>query len=456
MEIQPLDEPAAAPINLTALFLVLAGALMVGTILQQSGAAQGVNDGSRWNTVYYLVEHGTYEFLPDHGAWWGRENPTEPRYIPPFDTIDMVAIPDEAGQYHYSSSKPPFLPTVLAGIVWLIEKAALGHADFRMHPWFIIRTTTVLAQVLPLLIAFWLLAKHVRRIGDSPFVHAFCLAAITMGTYMTAWSYTLNNHVIAAATAVFALHATIRIWYDGRREWYWFAIAGFFGAFTAATELPAGLLMLTILVLAFLKDRRRALAAALPAALIPAVAAIVTNVIATGRLMPAYTDVFKPGGWYDYPGSYWTEPKGIDAATDPGYVYVFNLLLGHHGLFSLMPVLLICLAAVVRQLVRKDSERRGLAVFTVLLTAAIVAVYTIKTNNYGGWCKGPRWLFWLIPVWLLFLGDGVRLLATRRVGRCVCMIALAVSALSMADALGRSWTHSWFHRIFQQFQWSSY
>lgn len=451
-----LDLSPGSPTHLVKLFLVLAGGLMIGTILHQRDPVQGPNDGSRWDTVYYLVEHGTYEFLPNHGAWWGHPKPERPRDIPPFGTIDMIAYRDSKGAYHYYSSKPPFLPTVLAGLVLAIEKLSFGRADFAQHPWFFTRITLILVQVLPLLVAFRLICRHVLRNHAPSFVHIFCLAAITLSTYLTAWTSTLNNHVIAAATGVFALHAFIRIWYDGRREWYWFAIAGFFAAFTAATELPAGLLAVTMLVLMLSKDWRRTVIAGVSAAVIPTAIAIATNVIVTGRVLPAYTEVFKPGGVYDFPGSYWSQCAGIDALNEPKSVYVLNMLVGHHGFFSLTPVLILCLVGLIRNLSRREGNRPLLAGLTLFLTTVVAAVYAYKTNNYGGMCEGFRWLFWLVPLWLLFLSDGVQPLSRAATGRFACLLALAISMISMADALPRPWSYGWLQRLAHQLNWIGY
>ena len=453
---EPALTPSPAPIDLTALFMVLTSGLLVGTILHHPTPNYGDNDASRWNTVYYLVEHGTYEFLPDHGTNWTRKKGKWPEEIGPLPTVDMIRIVDGQGGDHYYSSKPPLLPTCLAGVVWLIEKVTFGTADFQHHPVTITRTTLILVQVIPLLVCMWLLRQHLYRCSESPFVRAFGMAVIAFGTYLTPWAVALNNHVIAACTAMFTLHAFVRIWYDGRREWYWFALAGFFAAFTAATELPAGLLAVILFIALLVKDRRRTLTAALPAALVPLAAALCTNYLATGSLLPAYLQIHKEGGWYDYPGSFWTNPRGIDALHDPKAVYLANMLIGHHGFFLLTPVLVLCLAGLIRHLCRADAPRRGLAAFTLLLTAAVVAVYTVKTNNYGGVTQGFRWLFWLIPMWLLFLPECVQLLAGRKSTRVICYAALAVSMLSVGDALRRPWADSWADRLFHALDWVNY
>ena len=47
----------------------------------------------------------------------------------------------------------------------------------------------------------------------------------------------------------------------------------------------------------------------------------------------------------------------------------------------------------------------ALAWLTTVLTVVVLAFYTWnpKARNYGGSTQGLRWLFWLIPFWLLML-----------------------------------------------------
>lgn len=499
---EPVQDPSlqssASQHDLTVLFMVLAAGIIGGTILQQQKLDYCPNDASRWNTVFYLVEYGTYEYLPDYKVSWmgGRgKRPEElrpapeklatlpseerakaeklpdardysfkigdkyyrsPCEVPPFWTIDLIRILDKDGQSHYFSSKPPLLPTVLAGVVWLIEKLTFGHADFRQHPWFMIRSTLILIQLVPLLMAIWLIRQHVYRLSECPFVRCFCLAAASLGTYLTAWSITLNNHVIAACTGMVALDAAIRIWYDGRREWHWFALAGFFAAFTAAIELPAGLLAVGLFAALFHKDRWRTMTAGLIGVVPPLVVALVSNYLVTGSLLPAYTQINTKGGYYDFPGSYWGQPSGLDALSEPKAIYLMHILVGHHGFFLLTPVFLLSFIGIVDQLVRQDAPRRALAWLTLIVTVMTVAVYTKSTNNYGGTAEGFRWLFWVIPMWLLFLPMGLRIVAHRSAGRALCYCLLAISMVSVGFALRTPWADSWAHLLFRQLHWIRY
>ena len=55
-------------------------------------------------------------------------------YFPLFPTIDMVCLWDQAGNCHYHSSKPPLLSTMVAAIVWSLEKVA--RVSFSTRPAF--------------------------------------------------------------------------------------------------------------------------------------------------------------------------------------------------------------------------------------------------------------------------------------------------------------------------------
>ena len=50
----------------------------------------------------------------------------------------------------------------------------------------------------------------------------------------------------------------------------------------------------------------------------------------------------------------------------------------------------------------------ALAYLTTVLTIVVLAFYTWnpKARNYGGSTQGLRWLFWMIPLWLLHAAQG--------------------------------------------------
>ena len=83
-----------------------------------------------------------------------------------------------------------------------------------------------------------------------------------------------------------------------------------------------------------------------------AVAFFGTNWIAHHSLKPAYMHRSGDDNWYDYTyerngrtiESYWKNPAGVDRGEPSREVYAFNVLVGHHGIFSLTPVWLLSVA----------------------------------------------------------------------------------------------------------------
>ena len=87
----------------------------------------------------------------------------------------------------------------------------------------------------------------------------------------------------------------------------------------------------------------------------------------------------------------------------------------------------------------------AVAWLTIVLTVVLLAFYTWnpKARNYGGSTQGLRWLFWLIPFWLLLLPKGVEWGQTRRWFRGLALLALGISVMSVGYAMRNPWTHPW-------------
>src|SRR5262249_37819807 len=154
-----------------------------------------------------------------------------------------------------------------------------------------------------------------------------------------------------------------------------------------------------------------------------------TQYLAFGQLRPVYEEFGTKS--YEYYGSYWTTPLEMDyfnKQPEPYGVYLFHMTFGHHGVFSLTPIFLLSLVGALRLGFARWGKMRVVAWLTLLLTAALLAFYTWnpKARNYGGSTQGLRWLFWLIPFWLIVLPAGVRPGQERGWMRWISLAALAV------------------------------
>jgi hypothetical protein len=162
------------------------------------------------------------------------------------------------------------------------------------------------------------------------------------------------------------------------------------------------------------------------------------------------------GNWYEYAGSYWNNPQGIDQGEPSRFAYLCNTLVGHHGVFSLTPVWLLAVWGSVCCWRVPGHDLRPVAVSAFLLTVVCVGFYVarpLNDRNYGGVCCGFRWLFWLIPIWTLCLLPALDRVASSGWLRRVTWLALAVSVFSATYASMNPWSHPWIYQLWVFLGW---
>jgi hypothetical protein len=435
------------------------------------------NDRSRWCTIRALVDEGTYIIGHRDPAQAGPDVPYGDSGIVFEDgwtSVDKVLRP---GTGDFYSSKPPLLPTLMAGEFWLLKHALgwtlAGDAPSR---WWVVRVILLTFNVLPLAIYLVLLDRLAAWLGATDWGRVFVLVTACFGTFVTTFMGALNNHTVATCAIVFALAPALPAVFgrpEADRGWR-YAVAGFFAAFAACNDLPAASFALALLAILAVHSPGKTLLWALPAAAIPVLAFFVCNYLAIGQLTPAYGELGGP--WYAYPGSNFNPEaapelrRGVDWAREKEThaMYLFNSFLGHHGIFSLTPVWLLSVAGLLMALlsgktpptIAPDASRgawsrlgasRVLAGFTLLITIVVVGFYMVLApRNYGGWTLGPRWLMWLTPLWLLVLVPAADRLGRNRLGRAVAGVLLALSVLSATVPDGSPWHHPWIYVILEQ------
>jgi len=241
---------------------------------------QSANDKSRWATVRALGDHGVYSI--EHVIFY-----SDGSRVRGWHTIDLVRHRGPDSREHYYSSKPTLLTTLLAGEYWLIKRVTGLSLAVPDQVWIVARLMLVLTNVVPLVIALFLLARLIDELGQSNRGRLFTFAGAAFATFVTTYSVTLNNHSLSACTLVFALAAAIPVW-QGRGQWWHFALAGLLFALTAASELPAlAIFALAALALAWKCPLKTAFAFA-PPALLVAAAALGTNYYAHSDWRPPY------------------------------------------------------------------------------------------------------------------------------------------------------------------------
>lgn len=412
------------------------------------------NDRSRWGTLRALVE-------PDMrvpGAPYAIDKVIRERG---WDTIDMVKHDG-----HLYSSKPPLLPTLMAAEYWLIYR--LTGATLGDYPYAVGRLMLITLNVLPLAIAFVLLARLIERFGTTDWSRVFAMSAAAFGTFLTTFAVVINNHLPAAVCMVVALYAAVRIWFDGERRARYFAIAGLAAAFLAVNELPALSMFAALSLVLLWRFPKPTLLYYTPAALVVAAGFFGTNWIAHDSLRPPYMhrSATDPADhWYDYEyerngrvyQSYWRSPVGIDRGEPSPAVYALHALVGHHGIFSLTPIWILSAVGLGLWLWKPGDRRlRELALLITAISLVCLVFYLTRPQNdrnYGGMTCGLRWMFWFTPMWLVAMLPALDGMTRRRWLRGLALVLLAISVLSASYPIWNPWTHPWLLDFFYSLGW---
>jgi len=417
------------------------------------------NDRSRWCTIRALVDDGTYAI---------DQIVTDPQEYPRWGTIDMVKH-DRSGEPHLYSSKPTLLPTLLSGEYWLLQMCT--GWTLSQQPFEVVRAMLLCTNVTSLVLMFLLLACLLEKYGRSDWGRMLVMATATLGTFLTTFAVTLNNHLIAAVCVMVALFAAAAIWYEGRRAWWWFALAGFFAALAVAIELPVVILLVFLGLALLWKVPQRTLAFGLPAVVVVVVAAAGTNYFAHGTLLPPYAyrtagENWQTGNWYIYSfqvgnvskESYWkTDSTNLQARSvidrgEPSTArYAFHCLIGHHGIFSLTPIWVLSVAGVLAMVTSRSAPSLRAAGWLIGLVSVLCFLFYLfqspEMRNYGGMTSGLRWFFWLIPLWLFAMVPASDWTAGNRKRQILATILLVLSVLSASYPTWNPWTHPWLARL---------
>ena len=431
------------------------------------------NDKSRWATVRALVHDKT--FVIGKRTYPDPSNPAKfvdvgIKAEPAYASTDVVLNPETKEFY---SSKPPLMATIVAGQYWVLNR--LFGWDIVRDRWLIIPTIVLTWNVIPFAIYLVLLGRLIDLTGKTDYGKLLAFATAALGTFLVTFSGSLNNHCPGAFCVLFACYPLLRAIAENHDMTpLGYACCGFFASCAATFELPALALVAALGVPLLIAHPRSTLLFFLPAAVVPIAALYGCNYIALGTFDPVY-DKFG-GPWYRFEGSHWSKigtpaAKGLDFNTEPTTVYAFHLLVGHHGWFSLTPVWFVALVSLAVMGIKSAPAVKKLrrptgtgwtpemfAAMTLVVSVVVFVFYLTRTQsyNYGGNTSGPRWLFWLIPLWVLAVPPMADRLARSSGGRLLGAVLLGLSALSVFYPAWNPWRNPWILQFLEFKGWLRY
>ena len=352
-----------------ALYIIGLFVISCALVLGKIDMPPGTNIQSRLGTIESLVSRQT--FSTEHSM---------------FRSVDSIRVRGEL-----YSSKPPVLPTLLAGGYALYAK--ITGITFQTNMAHSIILINVLSGFLPhvlILIYFYLLLK---RIVDTPLAQVLGYTAISVGYIGILYASELSNHIPAAAISLMALYYAYRIRTDiSTRIPHWIAV-GFLCGLLPTIDIPSASLSAALFIYLFTFSPKKTLLLFVPAALPPLALHFSLMLHITESVLP--TQIRQPDGVLDK--LYWNNPGPLDAPSDPRWLYAFHMFFGHHGLLIISPVLFFGLHGLFRAAKKSKEATLILSVFVIQSL-----YYIFLTRSYGGVNVGLRWLIPILPLVLLF------------------------------------------------------
>jgi len=377
------------------------------------------NPKSRYATIDSLVHRGT--FIID-----------ESRYVKTSDRVKLNG--------HFLSPKPPVLPTLSAGCYWVFTRVTnkTFASDEKAVLLFLDIIVGFLPHILLLFFFYRFLLVWIER--ESALVLSF--VAVAFNYIGLGYATGMNNHTPAAAALfisffhAYLLHSGRS---DSRHRWF---LSGLLAGLAATLELWAAVYCVAITLYLAGRDWRRTVSIFIPSSLPFLALHFFLSYISTGSLEPIY---LRPE-LYFYPGSYWFDKIGIDAAREPKPIYFFHMILGHHGLLAMTPVLFLACWSLCCSLSKGAARRAEAALIGIssLITALLLG---FRTNNYGGLCAGFRWLIIIMPPLFLFVAAW---LEKKRSWLAISffIFLLLIGFLNVLDCLMSPWAFSRWHQLF--------
>jgi len=382
----------------------------------QEGSLENANTGSRYATIESLVDYGTYHI-------------DRSRYV---RTIDKYKVDG-----HYISSKPPTLATIGAGIYWTYQR--LTGKTIARYEGDVVRTVSFFTGGIGHIVFLIYFYRLCRLLFRRQLAVIGCMAAACFAYLGVGYATHINELSTAGALGIVGLYYAVRIRL-GRdaKPWHW-PLAGLALGLLPAL-VPTGLAITGALSLYLVAvDRKKAVLWFLPA-LLPG---MLMQLLLAYHISGSFKLFYLNSALKAHGNFYFRNPAGIDALREPKWLYALNVLLGHHGLFSMTPLYCFGLYELVRSIKARRWLGESLVCFASVLAYLIFAIW--RTHNYGGWCVGMRWLVPIMPLLLLYFGLWLDRVRVTRLLWALVLLAFGVSCFNVQDALSSPYQYSVWH-----------
>lgn len=310
---------------------------------------------------------------------------------------------------HWYSSKPPVLSILVSPVYYIAHNFfAQDFPSFdKFHDkqyYYSLYPTVYFTSLIFMGGSFFLLLfyfyKTLQLLSVDKKYHLIWLLGLGAGTLFLSYSTNLNNHTIAGSLLFISFYYLLLLKKDSAniaKLNQRLALSGLLASLAAVIDLPVGLTFygLFFLYFFFKFGYKKIIYYIGPSLVIFAIHLYFNYQIFAGLL---------PGQFYK---EYWIGPDGLPTLPlalprHSWYMYIFNSLLGTHGLLSYTPLLAFSFWGMYRA-IKSKSDFFWEALLVLFGFVVIVCFYTILARDYGGTAYGFRWLIAITPLIYFFI-----------------------------------------------------
>jgi hypothetical protein len=350
--------------------------ILILIITNNDNATDNVN--SRIATIESLVNRQT--FIIDNS---------------PYATTDKIQNPNNQ---HFYSSKPPLLSFFGAIIFFLLKNifqlSLDGQKTLSLAQYLI--TLIIIGGSFLTLIIFFFKSLQWTQLSENKKYTLTGLFAFS--TYLFSYVGTFNNHIPAAMTLFLSFYFILKIKFTQNKlstNLFWCGV--WLGLSGVIDLTSATLLWVVFYFIYFLKNLKNKtnIVWLLVGFTVPVLLHLFLNWQITGDFLPAYMHK----SWYNHIGSSYL----ISQSFPNKFTFIFNILIGHHGLFLYSPILLFSIREIILILKNKQHQlynEAWLLLYSIIISTILIIFFI---PNYGGFAFGFRYFIPFIPLIFFFI-----------------------------------------------------
>lgn len=403
-------------------------------LLSAKPFATGWNDGSRLAAVESIVERNTLAI--DDSIFC---NPTDciARGKFPYHTQEFGDLPFGTGDKlfirgHFYSDKPAVISIMMAAVY----RAArlVGFPPIGERPDVFCWTMTVLTSGLAYVVAVVCMFRIGELAGLKGWLRFVWIAGFALCTFLPAYTQNVNNHIMLLAIVAMMCLQLIHVVQspnDAPVPWIRLAIIGTLAGIGYNLDLGAGpLLIFALIGIVYYGTRRISAVAAMLAMALPWVAAGLGINYALGGVWKPINTVPEYSQWPGCPFN----PDNMTGFVGHNFtdtvLYAANLLVGKRGLVTHNVPLFLAIPAF-GLVMRRSTVHRPVLVFGLAWCAATWLLYSVLSNNSGGYCCSIRWFVPFLAPGFYLIAVGLARFPQLRPGFYVLCVWGAVMAVMM-------------------------